>query len=215
MTEQIEWNGIDLLLLAQKALYIPSYQTLILSDWHLGKLGHFRQEGLFVPPMQMQEDLERLTHLLRQFPVQRVVFLGDLFHSIWNSEWEEFASYLQQFNGIEFILTKGNHDILSDTILGKTSLRVVDFLQLGDYLILSHEALPGIPKHILNIVGHLHPGVQIRGRGRQLFRFPCFYLQHNVFTLPAFGRWTGLHIIKNEMQNQLYAIVGNDVIAVI
>lgn len=214
MTKQIEWEGISLLLLAQKALYIPEYHTLVLSDWHLGKLGHFRQEGLFVPPMQLEEEFGRLSSLLQLVSAQRVVFLGDLFHSTWNSEWDEFVVYLQQFKDVSFILTKGNHDILPEAVLTLSPLQVVDYLQLGDRLILSHEVIPDIPRHTINIVGHLHPGIQIQGRGRQLFRLPCFVLQDNVFILPAFGRWTGLHILKNTAYNQLFAIVGNGVIEV-
>ncbi|MVZ67438.1 hypothetical protein GQF61_16405 [Sphingobacterium sp. DK4209] len=137
-----------------------------------------------------------------------------LFHSTWNSEWDEFVVYLQQFKDISFILTKGNHDILPKAVLTLSPLQVVDYLQLGDRLILSHEVIPDIPRHTMNIVGHLHPGVQIQRRGRQLFRLPCFVLQDNVFLLPAFGRWTGLHILKNTAYNQVFAIVGNGVIEV-
>lgn len=212
MKKQIEWNGIALLLFAQKALYIPEYHTLVLSDWHLGKLGHFRQEGLFVPAMQVQEEFDRLTSLLELMPVQRVVFLGDLFHSSWNNEWDEFVMYLTQFEDITFVLTKGNHDILSEAIMGAARLQVVDYLELGDLLVLSHEPLTNVPSHILNIVGHLHPGVHIPGRGRQLYRLPCFLLQDNIFTLPAFGRWTGLHMIKQTSNTRLFPIVGNGVI---
>ncbi|WP_164126453.1 ligase-associated DNA damage response endonuclease PdeM [Sphingobacterium luzhongxinii] len=213
MTKQIEWEGISLVLLAEKVLYIPAYHTVVLSDWHLGKLGHFRQEGFFVPPMQLQEEFDRLTRILQRLQVQQVVFLGDLFHSTWNREWDEFLMYLQQFKEMAFILTKGNHDILSEAVLHQAPLQVVDYLALGDRIILSHEPWPDLPAHILNIVGHLHPGIQIQGRGRQVFRLPCFVLQDNVFILPAFGRWTGLQIQKDRGASRLFAIVGNGVIA--
>lgn len=211
MKKQIEWEGISLILLAQKVLYIPLYQTLVLSDWHLGKLGHFRQEGLFVPAMQVHDELDRLNILLKQMHVKRVVFLGDLFHSKWNPEWDEFVLYLEQFEDITFILTKGNHDILPARIMAASRLQIVDFLTLGEHLVLSHEPLRDVSPHTLNIVGHLHPGVRVRGRGRQIFRLPCFVMQDNVLILPAFGRWTGLHMIKESAFNGVYPIMGNEV----
>src|SRR5690606_3301897 len=140
--------------------------------------------------------------------------IGNLFHSTWNREWDEFVVYLQQFKEIAFVLTKGNHDILPEALLYQLPLQVVDYLRLGDHFILSHEPLTGIPIETLNIVGHLHPGIQIQGRGRQLFRLPCFALQDNVFILPAFGRWTGLYILKETAYSRLFAVVGNGIIEI-
>lgn len=213
MTKRLKWQGIELHLLAEKVLYIPQYNMLLLSDWHLGKLGHFRKEGMFVPPMRTQDELDRLGNILQTtLQIQKVVFLGDLFHATWNYEWEEFVSYLKRFPLIEFILTKGNHDLLSDVVFNRSSLRVVDYLQLDESLLLSHAPLANISDQVLNIVGHIHPGVEIQSRGRERFRLPCFYLQNNILTLPAFGRWTGLYIIKKNVDNRLFAIIGNDVV---
>lgn len=212
MKQRIVWQGIMLELLAQRVLYIPQYQILVISDWHLGKLGHFRQEGLFVPRMRVQDELDRLGKLLQKETVQKVVFLGDLFHSAWNREWDEFEAYLREFPHIDFILTKGNHDVLSDLVLKQSFLHVLDYLQLDDIFILSHEPIAGLSSTILNIVGHTHPGVGINAKGRQQFRLPCFYLSANVLTLPAFGKWTGLYMIKKTADNRLFPIVGNDVI---
>ncbi|TDQ80069.1 ligase-associated DNA damage response endonuclease PdeM [Sphingobacterium yanglingense] len=212
MKQRIVWQGIMLDLLAQKVLYIPQYQILVISDWHLGKLGYFRQEGLFVPPMRVQDELDRLGQLLQKETVQKVIFLGDLFHSVWNREWDDFEAYLKQFPHIDFILTKGNHDLLSSVFLKQSSLQVLDYLKLDDVFILSHEPIAGLSSTILNIVGHIHPGVGVNTKGRQQFRLPCFYLNSNVLTLPAFGKWTGLYMIKKTEDNRLFPIVGNDVI---
>lgn len=214
MTKLLEWQGLELHLLAHKVLYIPKYAMIVLSDWHLGKLGHFRQEGLFVPPMRSKDELDRLGFLFNTLEVERVVFLGDLFHSNWNYEWNEFVTYIQQFPNIEFILTKGNHDLLPDILLAQSPLKIKDYLWLNGGVILSHEPLADISDSVLNIVGHIHPGVEIQSKGRQRFRLACFYLEHNVLTLPAFGRWTGLYLIKKNMDNRLFAIVGHDVVEV-
>ncbi len=211
MAKTLEWRGIELKLLSSRVLYIPLYHILVVSDWHLGKLGHFRKEGLFVPAMQLQEEFDRFGRIVEQYSVQKVVFLGDLFHSTHNSEWDALMRYLQQFSTIEFILTKGNHDILSGLPLDQSPLMVVDYLELVEGIVLSHEPIP-TGHAVLNIVGHIHPGAEIHGRGRQRFRLPCFHLHENVLTLPAFGRWTGLHIIKKRADNRLFPIMANEVI---
>lgn len=214
MFKKLEWEGVELQLLPSRLLYIPAYQLMVLSDWHLGKLGHFRKEGLFVPPMALKEELGRLGHYIQLFFVKKVVFLGDLFHSSWNYEWDEFLAYIDQFPAVEFILTKGNHDILSPTFFDRGHLDVVDLLYVGDNLLLSHQAVLNIPPDVLNIVGHVHPGVEIVLRGRQRYRLSCFYFQDNILTLPAFGKWTGLHLIKKTLYNRVFAVIGNEVMEV-
>lgn len=212
MLKRLQWQGVELQLFATKVLYIPDYHTLVLSDWHLGKLGHFRREGLFVPPMMLEEELERLGRLLHLLPIEKVVFLGDLFHSSWNYEWDEFTTYISRYPMIDFILTKGNHDVLSVEHFSKTSLLVVDSLYLGAHLVLSHEPISDLPLSTLNIVGHIHPGIVVRSKGRQHFRLPCFYFKDNILTLPAFGKWTGLFLVNKGINDRIFAIVGNELI---
>lgn len=214
MERLLYWRGLELQMLADKVLYISAYGMLVLSDWHLGKLGHFRQEGIFVPPMQLQGELARLSGLLERLPVRQVVFLGDLFHSAWNREWDDLMEYLQGVKGVDFILTIGNHDVLPEAFLRDSPLIVVDSLSLEEGVVLSHEPVHVSPE-ILNIVGHVHPGTEIYAKGRQRFRLPCFHLQGNVLTLPAFGQWTGLHICRKTVHNRLFAIMGDEIVEVL
>lgn len=206
------WEDVELLMMPQRVLYIPQYHTLLLADWHLGKLGHFRQHGVFVPEMQLLEEFERLGALIEKLNIKRVVFLGDLFHSSWNYEWDKFIEYLDHFRQVEFVLTKGNHDLISEDIIRATCLRSCSSFSLDRHIILSHEPIINLPKHILNIVGHVHPGVEFHTAGRQRFRLPAFILERNILTLPAFGRWTGLHIIRKNDRHRCYAILGTDIL---
>lgn len=214
MAKKITLNGLELFLLAQKVVFIPAYQMLLISDWHLGKLGHFRKEGLFVPPIPVQQDLDRLGALLQELPVKEVVFLGDLFHSEWNEEWDAFVQYIKRFPQVSFTLTKGNHDILPAGVMAKSGLILKEQLILVEGVILSHEPLLGLAPHLYNIVGHIHPGVLLHGKGRQRFRLPCFHLKNRVLTMPAFGRWTGLSILPKDKDSQFYVILNEDVMAI-
>lgn len=213
-SQEIVWNDLSICLLPQKVIYIEKYKLLIVSDWHLGKLGHFRQEGLFVPPMQLQEEFDRLAVLLLQMSVRQVVFLGDLFHSTWNTEWDAFSLFTHQFHAVDFILTKGNHDILKQEILAQSRLYVVSELFLAEGVLLSHEPRSDLAGTTLNIVGHLHPGVAISSPGRQRFRLPCFFMEGQVLTVPAFGKWTGLYLITKNADNRVYAVIHDAVLEI-
>ena len=215
MAKKLTLNNLEIFLLPQKAVYIPHYAMLIVSDWHLGKLMHFRKEGLFVPPPLIRHELDILGELMQEVPTKKVVFLGDLFHSDWNADWTELINYLSNFPHIEFVLTKGNHDILTEEIWEKsTVIQQKDQLILAEGLVLSHEPIADLPEHMFNLVGHIHPGCVIETKGRQSFRLPCFYLKNKRLVLPAFGKYTGLHIISKEVDTQIFAIVNDAVIEV-
>ncbi len=196
MAKKLVLNGLDCFLLPQKAMYIAKHQLLVISDWHLGKLKHFRKEGFFVPAPNVMEELSRLETLLNALEVKQVVFLGDL----------------KAKPNITFTLTKGNHDILDDAHWERSALRIVDHLLLEEGIVLSHEPLRGLESHIINVVGHIHPGCQIFLAGRQSFRLPCFHLENRVLTLPAFGKFTGLHILPKTSLTKVYAIVDQSVL---
>jgi len=55
--------------------------------------------------------------------------------------------------------------------------------------------------------GHLHPGIRIRGGGRQVLQFPCFYFGAEYAVLPAFGRFTGTVSIDPLPESNVFAIL--------
>ena len=77
----------DLLLLPQRAVYWQQQQMLIAADVHLGKVGHFRKAGIAVPSEMEQGDLGVLSDLVYEHQPQKLLFLGDLFHSDINADW--------------------------------------------------------------------------------------------------------------------------------
>jgi predicted MPP superfamily phosphohydrolase len=104
--------GEQLMLHPFRGLYWKKEKMLLLADLHLGKAVHFRRAGIPVPSAVSHSNWDRLIALLLDFEPERVVFLGDLFHSDYNSEWEELADLIHQFDHIDFELVIGNHDIL-------------------------------------------------------------------------------------------------------
>tara|TARA_R110002020_G_scaffold398854_1_gene608763 strand:+ start:15 stop:656 length:642 start_codon:yes stop_codon:yes gene_type:complete len=200
-------------LLPQKAAYLPKYQLLIVADLHLGKASHFRKAGIMIPSPKISVDLERMNELIADYNPAKVVFLGDLFHSSFNNEWEEFRGFLQQYPDIQFILTKGNHDILPLSVVQDTSLTLVDEYEVGEKLLLTHDLKEPAEDGRLIISGHIHPGVLIKSKGRQSYRLPCFYYQNGNLILPAFGQLTGLHLLKKKAGAKVFPVFGDEVIA--
>ncbi len=139
--------------------------------------------------------------------------MGDLFHSHYNPEWEVFGQVLNYFPDIQFELVVGNHDILSDYQYSKYNLLLHEEPLVNNGVVLSHEPLENTSAGEYNIAGHIHPGVLLRGRGRQALRLPCFYFGKDQGLLPAFGQFTGTYKITPKKGDRVVVIVEGKLVA--
>ncbi|PZX54045.1 ligase-associated DNA damage response endonuclease PdeM [Algoriphagus chordae] len=199
-------------LLPEKVAFLPDHGILIVADLHLGKASHFRKAGIMIPLPSSSPDLKRLDELISALEPSTLVFLGDLFHSSLNKEWEGLKNFLSRHAAIRFVLTKGNHDILPTTVMKDTPMEIVEELAVGEHLLLRHEPMTESRDEKLNISGHIHPGFMIKSQGRQSFRLPCFYLQGQSLVLPAFGQLTGLHMLKKEAGAKVFIVFQDEVL---
>ena len=205
-------KGEQLTMLPQKALFWPSRSTLIISDVHFGKVTHFRKYGIAIPANATRDNFVRLNALLEEVKPQKVLFLGDLFHSDHNHEWEEFGRLTSSFEQIEFVLVKGNHDIISNTKLIAYCDHVIeDGLDDGPFYF-THEPM----KHdsLYTLCGHIHPAARIGGRARQSLRLPCFHFSEHIGILPAFGNFTGTYIVKPEPEDSVFVIAEDEILRI-
>ncbi len=208
---EINLRGNRFILGADKEMYWPEKKTLIISDVHLGKTKHFTNNGIQVPSLVNTNNYWRLSVLFDKYKADRVIFLGDLFHSVYNEEWDKFKDYLANYPQIEWILVEGNHDILHPQHYKDAGLDVVELLAENG-LCFTHE--PVDFKEGYNICGHLHPAVRMRGKAAQSLRLPCFYFSEKRGILPAFGEFTGALTIKPEKEDQVFVIAEKKVIQV-
>ena len=128
----------DLLLTPEKAVYWQQQKALIVADVHLGKVGHFRKAGIAVPRDMEQSDLAVLSDLIFQYKPEKLIFLGDLFHSDMNADWDWFILWRSQFPKLEIILIRGNHDIIDDSHYQKLNIELHEELLVGPFLMLHH-----------------------------------------------------------------------------
>jgi DNA ligase-associated metallophosphoesterase len=208
--EVVEIRGELLELLPQKAIFWKKKKMLLLADLHLGKATHFRNNGIAIPTKVNAGNWESLRQLIETFAPERVCFLGDLFHSTYNKEWEVFQNFIKQYGSVRFELIVGNHDILTKRHYDEAGLKQYSVLK-EDPFVFSHE--PMEDSKLYNLAGHIHPGAYLKGKGRQGLRVPCFFFSPQAGLLPAFGSFTGLATVKVKKQDKVFGVVNNCVVA--
>jgi DNA ligase-associated metallophosphoesterase len=200
-------------LLPEKALWLPTQKLLVIADVHWGKIDHFRKAGIPVPLKGNDKNAETLIALMNLLKPKRVIFLGDLFHSVYNDGWESFGQVRKAFVHCSFELVVGNHDILSKRQYERHKIILHEESFQLNSLLFTHEPLEEIPGGVYNIAGHIHPGARLQGAGRQSVALPCYYIKSDQCILPAFGAFTGLALVKPKLGDKIFVVASGKVIA--
>ncbi|WP_343532263.1 ligase-associated DNA damage response endonuclease PdeM [Pedobacter sp.] len=203
----------EIILDKERAIYLPKEQLLTISDLHLGKAAHFRKAGLAVPNSVSQNDLNRLAKLIERYHPKQLLINGDMFHSNYNSEIDEFAKWKEEFIEIEFILVKGNHDKQAKEVYKNLAIEVYEPNYQTDKFCFIHD-MAHCKSNLYDISGHIHPGVSIYNKVKQRLKFPCFYFGENDAILPAFSNFTGLQLIKAKENDLVFAITPTKIVKV-
>jgi len=210
LTQNIQIQNQSFVLHPSGAMFWEEKSALLISDVHLGKVSHFRKYGAAVPQKAIQANFELMDEVVEFFNPNTVYFLGDLFHSHINSEWNLFEDWVSKAKTI-IILVYGNHDIISPIKYEELGIQLLDELILENILLTHH---PEERKGFFNFCGHIHPAIKIRGSGKQSLRLPCFFKSPNQLILPAFGEFTGLFTHKPTKKNQVFAIAEGMIIKI-
>lgn len=217
MRYELDLFGEHITLLAERALFWHRHRWLVAGDLHLGKAGHFQRRGIALPSGSQEKTLARLNALIQTFRPERVIFLGDLFHSARNREWEDVREWLSRHPPL-FTLVMGNHEILPERIYTEMGLDCVTVLEQEPFVFRHEPPLVGSAATErdgrVHICGHLHPSIRIAMAGRQRVTLPCFHLSGDVLTLPAFGDLTGRHRIQPQAADRVYAIADSSIIQI-
>lgn len=202
----------NLWLSASRVLFWEEAQTLIASDLHLGKTGHFRKSGIAVPQAVYKDDLQRLVQALQHFQPKQLVVVGDFFHSHANKELDLFSKWRSNFANLQVTLVKGNHDILLPEWYANNQITVINTLQQPPLQFLHDPADSTFSENYI-LSGHIHPGIRVGSLGKQSMRLPCFYFGKHQGILPAFSGFTGLATIEPNDGDAVFAIVKNTIVA--
>jgi DNA ligase-associated metallophosphoesterase len=181
-------GGEALVVLADRALYWPARNRLLLADLHLGKGDVFRRAGIAVPSGGTAHDLARIDALLDATGATELLVLGDIVHgpvpdAAWRTQW---LAWRAARPGLRVGVVAGNHD----RALGKAglALELLPAVLRDGALVLRHDPTPSADGIVL--AGHLHPCFGVPGMTR---RWPGFWWREHagVLVLPAFSAFTG------------------------
>lgn len=202
---EIELCGTRLWLLADRALYWPARQALLVADVHIGKAASYRALHQPVPRGTTAATLQRLDALLASYPCEQLIVLGDFLHARSGRAPATLAllrDWRARHPDLRIRLVRGNHDRHAGDPPQELAIEVLDEPWLLEPFALQHEPTPHESRTVL--CGHVHPVCVLRGRGRQRLRLPCFVIDEQVSLLPAFGEFTGGWEVRTNAQARLY-----------
>ncbi len=209
----VQVAGTTLSLLPERAAYWHTERTLFIADTHWGKTASFRTRGLAVPET-IAADLSRLDVCLAQTGAQRLVLLGDCLHDRRGRDAAleaTVAAWRARQAAVEVVLVGGNHDRHAGPPPAAWAFATVTQFAAPPF-IGAHFPQPATNGYVL--AGHLHPVVTIGGRWARPLRAPCFWFGAQVGVLPAFGSFTGGHVITPSAGERVFAIGPGQVVEV-
>jgi len=212
---RIEHAGIELILLPERALWIPSFDAVLVADLHWGKAAAFRAAQVPVPVGTTASDLSRLSQVLERTAARQLVVLGDLLHARAGRSVHTFgtiAAWRERHRDVTMLLVRGNHDDAAGDPPPELGIHCTDLAWRAGPFVGIHEPEPSTEGYVIG--GHLHPHVTLRGRGRSHTRLPAFVFGPTRAVLPAFSAFTGGGMYEPRAGDALYLIADDEVMAV-
>lgn len=208
---EIEIKENQFVLLPQKAIVWKNEKTLLISDLHLGKVTHFRKEGIAIPSTAFENNFTRLDEIILSNTINQIIFLGDLFHNSHNAEWNLFTKWRNKYNFIEMIIVLGNHDILSPQLFKDNNIKVFENDYIIGSFVFSHHPIEKSLKNHYHFCGHIHPEFYLKAKAKQRLKLPCFVVEKHQAILPSFGIFTGGYEMKQLPGRQIFVVADNEI----
>ncbi len=210
MTQTLQILSEAFILHPSGGIFWEERSLLLISDVHLGKVAHFRKFGAAVPRKAVHQNYILLDGILRHFQPFQLCFLGDLFHSSLNKEWDLFENWVAK-TPAKISLVSGNHDIIAPEKFSALGIDIFKELVLDSFLLTHH---PEERENHFTFCGHIHPAIKLQGFGRQRLKLPCFFKTKHQMILPAFGEFTGNHTLTPTKEDEIFAIVEGEVVKI-
>jgi DNA ligase-associated metallophosphoesterase len=210
----IEIRNQHFRLLSQKAICWEEEKTLLISDLHLGKIMHFRKEGIAIPAVALENNFKRLDEIILKNNICRILFLWDLFHNSVNTEWERFRQWRKKYQSMEMVNVMGNHDILPRDLYTENKIDVFIHSFREKEFLFSHHPKKEFEENTFTFCGHIHPVFVLRSNVRQSIKLPCFVIDKNQAVLPSFGVFTGGYEVMLIENRKIFLVMENEVIGI-
>ena len=211
----------DIVLLPERAAFLPKTSTVVCSDIHLGKAATFRHAGMPIPEGSAQHDLKRLLNIIDQYNARRLLITGDLFHARSGctpqvlEEFSEFCKQVQSSTRTNVVLVLGNHE----QSLGKKfrpyeigiSRCENEIIEPPFHFVHDQTKHSDVQPGSFMIAGHIHPTITVKGTSGDQLTSRCFVAAPNLLILPAFGFFTGGSRIKTNKKHRVWLAGENEV----
>ena len=207
--------GERVVMLPERALWLPEHRTLLVADLHWGKAAAIRAAHVPVPTGTTAADLARLTQAIGRTGATRLVVLGDLLHARHGRHPDTLstiADWRSRHAALRIDLVRGNHDAHAGDPPADLEIQCTsEVLRIGAFVGV-HEPTEREDGYV--IAGHLHPHVSLGGRGRQHVRLPACVFGPRVGVLPAFSSFTGSGMHERSDTDTTFVIAGDEVLPV-
>ena len=213
MSRSITLAGVDVELLADRAMFLPATRILVVADMHWGKAATYRALGVPIPHGTTRTGLDRLTAVLARTRATQLLVLGDLLHAragMQPATVDALARWRTEHASLDITLVRGNHDYHAGDPPPSLHIHCVDAPLIAGPFALHHHPSSDPAGYVL--AGHVHPVVQLRGRGRQRLTLPCFAFGTTGGLLPAFGEFTGGAVIDQRDYQRTFVIADDTVL---
>jgi len=192
-----------------RAVYLPGFDTVAVSDLHVGFEEEARASGMSLPLREEETLEEGLRDVLGRFDPSTVVFNGDVHHSF--GELGDAGRTIRRLESIaessdaEPVFVEGNQDTMLDEVVETRNwYSVGDGDEEGgaeaEAVFVHGDTVPAdLPEASLYVVGHDHPSVEI-----ELQKEPCFlygpFRGSSVLMTPVFNP-----LCEGVVVNEMYA----------
>ncbi len=192
---------IDLALLINK-------EVLIITDTQIGYEESLNKQGVLIPRFQFKDLHDRLKKILDICRPKKIIINGDIKHefgTISETEWRHTLKLIDFLaENAELILVRGNHDTILGPIAKKRNIKIVDHYIIADiYLCHGHKIPKDFEQCKTIIIGHEHPAVALKDRGR-VEKYKCFlkgkYQDKTLIVQPSFNLVTeGTDVLSEKL----------------
>jgi hypothetical protein len=182
------------------AIWIKEIDSLVIADLHLGYEGIMAEEGIFIPKVQFEEELEMLEQIIEKVKASRIIIDGDVKHEFSETSYHEFIEVRDLFLFLkgrfkEVIVIKGNHDNFIIRVTKRYGVKLYDHLLLKGFLFLHGHKIPKNYSRIKAgylIIGHEHPAIALFDEIGVKEKIDCFLYGDlkdgkMLIVLPAFS----------------------------
>jgi DNA ligase-associated metallophosphoesterase len=211
---EIIWAAEKLTLLPERAIWWAREKTLFIADPHFGKASAFRFAGIAVPETSHDDDLARLEKIVRRNRAKKLIVLGDFFHAKTGRSEATFSAlkiWRERHSDLEIILIIGNHDQHAGCPPDEWKIVCVREPFAMPPFFCFHKP-PENLREGFALAGHVHPAFSLYERSGISATSVCFYFGARTAILPAFGNFTGKHILQPTAGDKIFLVTESEVI---